>query len=667
MKRILPVLALLLAFFIPVSLRAQGLGMKELFSAAKGISSPVFSPDGKRIAFVLSGYDPGNGKIVRNIWIMDGDGGNLKQLTNSGEDLSPCWSGDGREIAFLSARKGVFQIWIIKIDGGEASQITDVSTGISSFEWSGDNKFFVFMSYVNFNAKNDQEQKKLDEDEEKSPVKARVYNNLGYRSDMQYVNDLRPHLFSVNLADKKINKITSENEKELFAESFAVSADGKFIARVLAENPMTYIAREVSETSLNNSTGSFSVSGKELFAESVKYSPDGRFISYLQWDRNRINASRLIVYNRESKTTKALTPGFKYPVNNHFWSPQSDCIYFEAANGTKTALYKCNISSGKIKNISDGFFGCGFAVSGSGRQLVFIKSSLSQPDEVFTMSEDGKNVRRLTCINQRFTDKYKLRSAEHFIFEGAKGSPVEGMLIFPPDFNPAKKYPLLLLIHGGPYYAFYDFFEIYFDNPQLYSSQGYIVAEINIRGSIGYGAQFANEVANNYGGLPYEDLMSGVDYLLAKHSFIDKGRMAVLGHSYGGYLTNWIVGHTDRFKCAVTMSSLYNLFSQHGAEDLKWLWDVDFGGKPWERREIYEKWSPHNHAGNFKTPTFVIHGELDYRVPVTEGLQMFSALQLQNIDSQLMILPDEGHLFLQPRNQIFIYNEVMKWLDKWCK
>ncbi len=469
------------------------------------------------------------------------------------------------------------------------------------------------------------------------------------------------------MADKKITKITGDGEKELFTESFAISADGKFVAVVFAENPMTDIEREVREIPLNGSLQSLPVSGKEPFAAAVKYSPDGKFISYFQWDRNQVNSARPIIYNRESKTVKDLTPDFEYCVNASFWSPKSDCLYFDAAKGTKTALYKYDVSSGKIKNITDGFWGGGFDISRDGKKIVFVGNSMNQPDEIFTVTEDGKNIRQLTRINKRFANKYKLRAAEHFTFAGANGNSVEGMLIFPPDFESAKKYPLLLSIHGGPHAAFYDEFLIHPDNPHLYSAKGYIVVEINIRGSVGYGQKFINEVVNNYGGLPYEDLMKGLDYLLAEHSFIDRDRLAVMGCSYGGYMTNWIVGHTDRFKCAVTRASIYNLSSFYGTSDLKWIWDIDFCGKPWESRGIYEKWSPHNYAGNFKTPTFVIHGELDCRVPVTEGMQMFCALQQQNIDSRLMILPDEGHGLSMPQNQIFVCDEIIKWLDKWCK
>ncbi len=667
MRKILLVFVLLLAFLTPVSAQVKKIELKGLLTEVKEISSPVFSPDGNRLAFVLSNYNLENNKNIRNIWVMDCDGNNLKQLTNSDRDSSPCWSKDGSKIAFLSSRKDKSQIWLIDTGGGEASQITDISTGVSSFEWSADNKFFTFMSYVNFNAGDDQEQKKIAEAEKKLPTKAKIYKNLGYRTGAGYLNGLRSHLYSVNLTDKKINKITAESEKELFTESYAISADGKSIARVLTGNPVTYIAREACEAPLGGSGQKVPVSGKEQFVSSVKYSPDGKFISYVQWDGNQVNSSRLVIYNRKLKTAKNLTADFKYAVYSYFWSPNSEQLYFRVGKGTKTALYKCDVSSGKIKNLTGGFFGSGFDISPDGKKIVFIKSSLNSPREIFIMAADGKNIRQISGFNKKFTDTYKLRAAEHFTFAGANGSSVEGMLIFSPDFDPAKKYPLLLWIHGGPHSAFHDVFESNFANPQLYSAKGYIVAQINIRGSVGYGQDFVNEVINNYGGLPYEDLMKGVDYLLTGYSFIDKDRLAVMGHSYGGYMTNWIVGHTDRFKCAVTMASIYNTFSHQGTCDLKWFYDIDFCGKPWENREIYEKWSPHNYAGNFKTPTFVIHGELDYRVPVTEGMQMFSALQQQGVESQLMILPDEDHGLSMPSSQIFIFDETVKWLDRWCK
>jgi len=303
------------------------------------------------------------------------------------------------------------------------------------------------------------------------------------------------------------------------------------------------------------------------------------------------------------------------------------------------------------------------------KTIVFTRNSLTSPIEIFRADADGKNVTQLTRVNDAVLAKFRMRPAEEMTWKGAGDTPVSGWLIKPADFDASKKYPLAVLIHGGPQSAWNDAWS-YRWNPQIFASAGYVVFMPNPRGSLGYGQKFTDEISGDWGGRVYDDIKNGIAEVI-KNPYIDRNRIGAAGGSYGGYMVNWILGHNDdsrfTFKALVSHAGVYNLTSMYGATEELWFTNWEFKGTPWDNPEMYARWSPHMFAKNFKTPTLVIHGELDYRVPVGEGLQLFTALQTQGIESKLLYYPDEGHWILKPQNSKLWYDTVLGWFDKQLK
>ncbi len=320
------------------------------------------------------------------------------------------------------------------------------------------------------------------------------------------------------------------------------------------------------------------------------------------------------------------------------------------------------------QKIVNGNFNDEFDLSADGRTLAFARTSLTMPAEIFAANSDGSEVRQLTHQNAQLLSQLDLPNPEAFWFEGAEKTQVEGFIFRPPNFNPAKKYPALLLIHGGPQNSWTDAWG-YRWNQQMMAAPGYAVLAINARGSTGYGQKFTAEISHDWGGKAYEDLMDGLDAAIAKYPFIDGSRVAAAGGSFGGYMADWIATHTGRFKCLISHAGPYDAVSMNATEEL-WFQEWEFDGTPWANSEFYKKWSPSEFAaglGKYKTPTLVVGGELDFRVPYTQELEFFTALQRQGVPSKLLIFPDEGHWVLKPQNSQLWYKTFLDWLAEYLK
>jgi dipeptidyl aminopeptidase/acylaminoacyl peptidase len=320
-----------------------------------------------------------------------------------------------------------------------------------------------------------------------------------------------------------------------------------------------------------------------------------------------------------------------------------------------------------------------------GKNLLVTRMSISSPPEIFISPSEGtcKDVpaggdpsapvpcempkaSALTHINDAVLSRIAMSPLEPFYFHGANDDRVQGFLVKPPNFDPSKKYPVKFLIHGGPEGAWGDDWS-YRWNPELFAANGYVVIMINFHGSTGYGQKFIDAINGDWGGAPFEDLMKGLDYAEQNYPFIDKDRECALGASYGGYAINWILGHTDRFKCLVSHDGMFNAESAWGSTEEIWFNNWEFKGTPYDNREMYQKWSPHQYAKNFKTPTLVVHGQLDYRLDVSEGFQLFTTLQMLGVPSKMLYFPDEGHWVLKPQNSQLWYKTVNDWVDQWVK
>ena len=643
------------------------------------LADPKISPDGKWVAYVLATPDMNANRNASNLWLVAISGGEPIQLTQSGHDSSPAWSTDGKTLAFLSDRDGTSQVYLLPMNGGEAHAITRLSTGADTVKWSPDGKSIVFTSSVYPDCKNDACNKARDEEKEKTKVKAHVAEQLLYRHWNHWSEGKRSHVF-VMAADgsgeaRDLNASANYDvppDQRGGAEDINFSPDSKEIC-------FTAVTDKMEATSTNGDLFLVPVTGGEAkritnnpgFDGNPVYSPDGRYIAYHAQLTPGYEADRwrVMLYDRQSGKTENLSEGFDRSANELAWSADSKTIYFTAENETLRPVYAMAARAGAEpkKIIAEGF-NTALSISGDVKTIVFERSSLAYPAELFTASSDGTGTRQLTRHNDGILAKVEMNAPETFWFEGAESTRVQAMMIRPPRFDAGKKYPLLVLLHGGPQTMWSNAWG-YRWNAQVFSAAGYVTLMINRRGSTGYGQKFTDEITNDWGGKPYVDVMKGIDFAIAKYKFIDGSRIAAAGGSYGGYMANWIATHTGRFKAIISHAGIYDKASMYATEEL-WFEEHDMQGTPWSNPESYRKWAPMTYAselGKFKTPTLVVCGERDYRVPYTQSLEFFSALQKQGVPSKLVVFPDEGHWVLMPQNSQFWYKTFLDWLAAYLK
>jgi dipeptidyl aminopeptidase/acylaminoacyl peptidase len=643
------------------------------------ISGPEVSRDGKWVAYAVSTPDMETNRGVSNIWMVSSADGEAVQVTQGGRDNSPAWSPDGKHLAFLSARDGSSQVYVISMDGGEARKVTQLSTGADLFKWAPDGKAIAFTSSVYVDCKDDECNRKRDEEKDKSKVKARIYEHLLYRHWDHWSEGKRSHLFLVAVGGSTAaqdltvgaNYDVPPNERGS-ASDINFSPDGKEIC-------FTAVTDKVEAISTNGDLFLVPTSGGEPkkitagnpgFDGNPVYSPDGKYIAYHAQLTAGYEADRwrVMLYDRQGEKAENISESFDRSAENLAWAPDSKTIYFTAENETLEPVYSMEARSGATpKKILDGF-NVAFSFSADGNTLVTERTSLTMPAELFVAAGDGTGLKRLTHANDALLATLELSEPETYWFEGAEGAKVQAMLMRPPNFTATNKYPLLVLLHGGPQTMWSNAWS-YRWNPQVFSAPGYVTLMINRRGSTGYGQKFTDEITNDWGGKPYVDVMKGIDAAAAKFAFIDKTKMAAAGGSYGGYLADWLATHTDRFKAIISHAGVYDKNAMMATEEL-WFEEHDMQGTPWTAAENYKKWSPSTYAGDlgkYKTPTLVIAGERDYRVPYTQSLEFFNSLQRQDVPSKLLIFPDEGHWILKPQNSELWYRAFLDWLGEYLK
>jgi len=652
------------------------------------IAEPQVSRDGKWVAYTVSTPDMDANRGVSNIWVTSTAGGAAMQLTQSGHDSSPVWSPDGKTLAFLSSRAGESQVYLLSMQGGEAHALAKLSTGADMVKWSPDGKTIAFTSSVYPDCvsrsaaalNNDDDcNSKRDAEKEKSKVKAHVAEHLLYRHWTHWNEGKRSHLFVVPADGGTAPRdLTAGADYDVPPDErggpgdINFSPDGKEIC-------FTAVTDKMEAISTNADLFIVPVVGGEPkrittqagFDGNPVYSPDGKFIAYHAQLIGGYEADRwrVLLYDRAAGRIENLTETFDRSADELTWSPDSKTIYFTAENETQKPVYAMAARFGaEPKKIIADTYNTAISLSADGKTLVFVRTSLTMPAEIFAAVSDGSNVRQLTHQNDWMLSSLEMNAPETFWFDGAEGAKVQAMLIRPPKFDATRKYPLLMLLHGGPQTMWSNSWG-YRWNAQVFSAAGYVTLMINRRGSTGYGQKFTDEITNDWGGKAYVDVMNGVDYTLKKYPFVDETRMAAAGGSYGGYMADWIATHTGRFKAIVSHASVYDKVSMYATEEL-WFEEHDMQGTPWSNTESYKKWAPATYAGElgkYKTPTLVIAGERDYRVPYTQSLEFFSALQRQGVPSKLVVFPDEGHWVLKPQNSQFWYKTFLDWLALYMK
>ena len=643
------------------------------------VTEPEISRDGKWIAYSVTTPDMDANRGASNIWIVSTAGGAEMQLTRSGHDSSPVWSPDGKTLAFLSSRSGNSQVYLLSMEGGEAHPLTKLSTGADIVKWSPDGKALAFTSSVYPDCKDDDCNSKRDAEKEKNKVKAHVAERLLYRHWTHWNEGKRGHLFVIPADGSAAPRdLTLGADYDIPPDERGGPGDINF-SPDSKELCYTAVTDRMEAISTNADLFIVPVAGGEAkrittqqgFDGSPVYSPDGKFIAYHAQLTPGYEADRwrVMLYDRQSGKRENLTEGFDRSAEELASSADSKTIFFTAENETQKPVYAMAARAGaEPKKIIADTFNTAISFSADGKTLAFERTSLTMPAEVFASASDGSNVRQLSHQNDSILAALEMNPPETFWFEGAEGTKVQAMLIRPPKFDATKKYPLLVVLHGGPQTMSSNAWS-YRWNPQVFSAAGYVTLMINRRGSTGYGQKFTDEITNDWGGKAYVDMMNGVDYTLKKYSFVDGTRMAAAGGSYGGYMADWIATHNGRFKAIISHASVYDKVSMYATEEL-WFEEHDMQGTPWTNPESYRKWAPVTFAGElgkYKTPTLVIAGERDYRVPYTQSLEFFSALQRQGVPSKLVVFPDEGHWVLKPQNSQFWYKTFLDWLALYVK
>jgi len=644
------------------------------------ISEPMVSPDGLWVAYTVTKADVAANRLTRNIWIVSTNGtSEPRQITRGGSDGRPRWSPNSKRLAFVSSRTGTEQIYLLSLNGGEGDPLTTLSTGAGNEQWSPDGQWIAFTSAVYPDCRDDACNHQRDEAQEKDQVKARIYDHLLFRHWTHWSDGKRSHLLVIAASGGAPRDLTPGADYDVPPDERGDAADIAF-SPDSKELCFTATTDRPEATTTNGDLFTVSLTGGEPrrittnpgFDGHPIYSPDGHSIAYhaqlvAGYESDRW---RLMLYDRTTQKTTNLTENFDRSVQEPLWSPDGRRIYFVAEDQAEQPIYAIDIAAGGMPHpITPASYNSELSVSADGNTLAFTRSSVIAPSEIFIAHPDGAHATQLTNHNAGLLSKVEMNPPESFWFEGANGARVEGFLIRPPHFDASKKYPLLLLVHGGPQGSWGDDWG-YRWNEELFASPGYVAVMINPRGSTGYGQKFVDEIRDDWGGKVYDDLMKGTDYALAHYPFIDASRTAAAGGSYGGYMMDWFATHTGRFKALISHAGPYDNVSMYGATEELWFVEHDLAGLPWSNPESYSKWSPSTYAGElgkFKTPTLVIAGEMDYRVPYTQSLEFFTDLQRQNVPSKLLIFPDEGHWVGKPQNSRLWYKNFFDWLATYLK
>jgi dipeptidyl aminopeptidase/acylaminoacyl peptidase len=675
MRKILLSLCLIVAFAAVSLAQTEGLRVEDLFRI-KRVGDPQISSNGQTIAYSITSYDRETSKRSSQIWLTSLDGSQQPRLIpdSSEKDSRPRWSPDGRTLAFVSNREGESQIWVVDASGGRARKLTTISTEAGDLVWSPKGDNILFVSEIYPDCMDDDCNKQKLQAVANNKVKAKVADRLLYRHWNAWKDGKRTHVFIVSASGGVARDLTpGDFDAPPFSlggpDNYTFSPDGQEVC--FSRN-----TDKDEALSTNNDLFIVPISGgkaKRITTENKgsdthpSYSPDGRYIAYRSQERAGFEADRfrLMLYDRQSGRTRSISEKLDRSIEELVWSPDSKTIYFTAEDNGYTPIYALDVQSQEIRQLTERNSNGELSITPDGRQLIFTRSSMSQPSEVFALRLGNLKDRPLTETNEKLLSKRKLIEGEDVYSRGADGAKVHSILTRPVDFDPRKKYPMVVLIHGGPQGAWLHNFGFRW-NANIYAAAGYVVLMPNPRGSTGYGQKFTDEISGDWGGKVYEDIMNAVDNAISL-GFVDPNRIGAAGGSFGGYMVNWILGHNNRFKALVSHAGVYNLVSMYGTTEELWFTEWEFRGNPWNSPEQYSKFSPHNFVKNFRTPTLVIHGELDYRVPVTEGIQLFTALQRQNVPSKMIVFPDEGHWILKPHNSEMWYRNVLEWFDKYVK
>ncbi len=660
--------------------RSQPFNVQHMLDMDR-IGDPQVSPDAHRVAFVVRETDREANRGRTDLWMADIDGANLRRLTTSPDaDLEPRWAPDGQSIYFLSTRSGSMQVWQLPLTGGEARQITREPLDVGNLKLSPDGKSIAYTMDVFPAASPDETKKRLDEKAEQKTT-GQLYDRLFFRHWDTWKDGRRSHIFVRELAagaeappiDVMLNlPIEADSPTRPFggSEEFSFTPDGRgivFTARNAGRDEAWSTNTDLFHVEIGASAPPRNLTASNKAADTRPvFAPDGR-LAYLRHTRPGYESDKYDIVIRENLDSedRVLTRDWDYSAGHLVWSPDGRTLYTTAGNRGQSSLFAIDVATGKPRTlVEQGYVG---DVAAAGERILYGMDHLKSPVELYTIAANGSDVKQVTRINAQKLAGARMGEAEQFSFPGWNDETVFGYVVAPVDFDPAKKYPIAFLIHGGPQGSFGNHFH-YRWNPQAYAGAGYAVVMIDFHGSTGYGQAFCDSIRGDWGGKPLEDLQKGLAAALEKYRWLDGDRVAALGASYGGYMINWIAGNwPDRFRCLVNHDG--NLDERMAYFDTEELWfpEWEHGGTPWENPQGYTKHNPIDHVNKWKTPMLVIHGGRDYRVVDVQGMATFTALQRRGIPSKFLYFPDENHWVLKPANSVQWHETVIAWLDEWTK
>jgi dipeptidyl aminopeptidase/acylaminoacyl peptidase len=641
------------------------------------VGAPALSPDGRWAAVAVRKYDVEADASWSEIWRVALDGSNVRQMTSGREeDSSPAFSPDGKRLLFVSSRSGSSQLWTMPVDGGEATQLTEFAPGVADPVWSPDGRWIAATSEVWPDCGADEACNETREKAaEKGKLAVHVTDELLYRHWTAWGDGKVSHVLLVDAANGEVARdltpgrypspIFSTGGERGYAfapgrnELVFVSNRGEHQAdSTNADLWRTALEGELSESSAANLTDS-----NEGWDGAPLFSPNGKELAFVSLEQAAYESDlrRLAVLDVASGDVRYLTgrAGFDDMIEDVRWAPDGSALYAQVSLRGRTPILRFPSGGGEPTEVLKHGQLVGFELTPDGRSIVYVRRTVGEPTELFIAPVAGGDPRRLTHFNDRLVGEVDFRPAEELSVRGDGDYDVQAFVVKPHGFEEGKRYPLILNVHGGPQMQWTD---AYRGDWQVYPGKGYVVAFCNPTGSTGFGQDFVDGISRDWGGRVYRDLMKVTDALV-ELPYVDRTKVGAMGWSYGGYMMMWMEGHTDRFACQASMMGLYDLRSFYGATEELWFPEHDLGGSPWSS-EDYERWSPSNHVEQFKTPSLVITGELDYRVPYTQSLQYFTALQKRGVPSRLVVLPNSGH-WPGWRDMIFYYNVHLDWFHRW--
>ncbi len=631
---------------------------------------PAVSPDGNHVAFTVTNYDLPKGTSVTDIFVMSPDGQNKKQIThNDKSNYSPFWGSDSQSLYFVSTETGAPQVYKYTFADDKMIRVTDFSMGISEPVLSPNDRYIAFSADVYPECGADSKcNARTDSLANNGPVQAYLADNLLFRHWTEYAAGKYSHII---VYDTKAGSYTDITPGKYVSPTFMLGG-GTGYSFSPDSKEICYVSNHDGhpEASTNSDLFLVPVSGgeavnitrdNEAWDGWPVYSPDGKYIAY----RKQIvpgyesDLFHIALYDRNTGKSRTITEKSDNWIDDFRWTGDSKSVFYLTEEEGHQPVYRIDIRTGDITPVTGAKSVSGFDLDQNG-YLYYMANSAGKPSELYRMRLKDNSIIQLTDLNREITNTVDIRPADTMWVTGTDQKKIEVFIVKPHNFDPSKKYPLILNVHGGPQGQWMDSFR---GDWQVYPGAGYVVAYANPHGSTGYGQAFTREISGDWGGKVFEDLMKVTDKL-AGLSYVDSTRMGAMGWSYGGYMMDWFQGHTKRFKCLASMMGVYDLRSMWGSTEELWFPNFELEGQPWNS-DLYSKFSPSHYAASFSTPTLVITGQLDFRVPYTQSIQYFTTLQTLGIPSRLIILKNDGHWPDMVKSMPLYYDAHLDWFHRY--